>query len=463
MKKLLMLAFVLMQVGSHAATPTHTYTFASGLEDSSGTLPIIAEGGVVVGGRYEFGQNQGLTLDSALSDVSTFSIEMVFQLSEMDIFYNKLIDFSELNLDSGLYALGSAFGNQIQFYSGLGTGTSSVVAQTDYALVLTRDADGTTSVYLDGVLQFSEFNEFSLPAANVLTFFVDDIFTNQVEAAAGSVDYIKIYDVALSANDVESLVGTDEDLVTRDLFEVGDGLITFDPRTNREWLDLTQTINYSVNDVLNGVGGWTDLGFTVATAAEVTSFWEAVGIADIGAETVSNAVGVQSSFDFNGCTWSCGGANFERTNALSIDDTIVRVAALDLILSNTPNTGNVRFSGATSDFDYRAISAGVYLHREAQELDSDFDGVVDSEDNCVTASNADQRDTDSDGFGNRCDPDLNNDGIINFADIALWAPFFNTVNNGNEDFNGDGAANFADYALFAEFFLLSPGPGNGEL
>lgn len=91
-------------------------------------------------------------------------------------------------------------------------------------------------------------------------------------------------------------------------------------------------------------------------------------------------------------------------------------------------------------------------------LDNDGDNVDDAVDNCTLIANADQRDTDGDGYGNSCDPDLNNDNIVNFTDISMWTPAFNTVNNGDEDFNGDGVANFADFALFPDFFLNPPGP-----
>lgn len=91
-------------------------------------------------------------------------------------------------------------------------------------------------------------------------------------------------------------------------------------------------------------------------------------------------------------------------------------------------------------------------------VDNDGDGVPDAADNCSEKENPDQRDTDGDGFGNICDPDLNNDGVVNFADVSLWVPFFNTATTGDADFNGDGFANFGDYALYPEFFLLAPGP-----
>ncbi len=92
-------------------------------------------------------------------------------------------------------------------------------------------------------------------------------------------------------------------------------------------------------------------------------------------------------------------------------------------------------------------------------IDTDGDGIDDSADNCTLVENADQRDTNGDGFGNACDPDLDNNGVVNFADIALWTPLFNTpCGDVDEDFDGSGSCNFADYALFPDYFLQPPGP-----
>lgn len=95
--------------------------------------------------------------------------------------------------------------------------------------------------------------------------------------------------------------------------------------------------------------------------------------------------------------------------------------------------------------------------------DTDGDGVFDDSDNCTLTANPDQRDTNDDGFGNRCDPDLNNDGVVNFSDVSLWVPFFNTATTGDADFNGDGSANFGDFVLFSELFLMAPGPSGVAL
>ncbi|MGV7235258.1 MAG: hypothetical protein ACQ9ET_03275 [Nitrosomonadaceae bacterium] len=59
------------------------------------------------------------------------------------------------------------------------------------------------------------------------------------------------------------------ELVQRDLFNNGDGLLTYDTDTKVEWLDISLTDNFSYNEIISGVGGWTDLGFQHATAAQV--------------------------------------------------------------------------------------------------------------------------------------------------------------------------------------------------
>ena len=72
----------------------------------------------------------------------------------------------------------------------------------------------------------------------------------------------------------------------------------------------------------------------------------------------------------------------------------------------------------------------------------------------------DQYDSNGDGYGNRCDADLNNDGAVNFADLAiLKANFFTAYPDA--DFNYDHAVNFADLAILKSMFFEGPGP-SGE-
>ena len=51
--------------------------------------------------------------------------------------------------------------------------------------------------------------------------------------------------------------------------------------------------------------------------------------------------------------------------------------------------------------------------------DTDGDGIADVLDNCSALHNPNQRDSNGDGFGNACDMDLNNDMVVNAADLGL--------------------------------------------
>jgi hypothetical protein len=55
---------------------------------------------------------------------------------------------------------------------------------------------------------------------------------------------------------------------------------------------------------------------------------------------------------------------------------------------------------------------------------TDGDSIADSSDNCTLVQNNDQRDTDGDGYGNRCDPDFDNNGIVQAADLAYFKSMF---------------------------------------
>ncbi|MFK8031113.1 MAG: ThuA domain-containing protein [Gammaproteobacteria bacterium] len=98
-----------------------------------------------------------------------------------------------------------------------------------------------------------------------------------------------------------------------------------------------------------------------------------------------------------------------------------------------------------------------YAAGMAQLDDTDTDGIDDASDNCTATANADQLDTDSDGFGNACDADLNNDCATNFLDFSLLADAFQTTDV-IADLNADGIVNFSDIFLFTQLNLTVPGP-----
>ena len=90
--------------------------------------------------------------------------------------------------------------------------------------------------------------------------------------------------------------------------------------------------------------------------------------------------------------------------------------------------------------------------------DTDGDGVADDQDNCTDVVNADQRDTNGDGYGNACDADLNNDNVINTTDLGLLRTVFFDVGDLDADFNGDGVVNTADLGIMKLRFFEPPGP-----
>jgi hypothetical protein len=134
---------------------------------------------------------------------------------------------------------------------------------------------------------------------------------------------------------------------------------------------------------------------------------------------------------------------------------------------------------------------------EAEEArDRDGDGVPDGADNCVLARNARQADTDRDGFGNACDADLDQDGLVDEDDLARYGacrgadvtvsiPVLEPVSFGGEsfgeappapgrvdaalatlcaaaDFDGNSRVDEVDGRLAADRHGLPPGPSAGD-
>jgi hypothetical protein len=94
--------------------------------------------------------------------------------------------------------------------------------------------------------------------------------------------------------------------------------------------------------------------------------------------------------------------------------------------------------------------------------DTDGDGVIDSSDNCILIANPMQRDTDFDDYGNFCDPDFDNNLIVNAADLAFFkTKFFST--DPDADLNGNGIVNAADLAILKTMFFQPPGPSYVDL
>jgi len=94
--------------------------------------------------------------------------------------------------------------------------------------------------------------------------------------------------------------------------------------------------------------------------------------------------------------------------------------------------------------------------------DTDADGIPDVTDNCTELANATQCDSDGDGYGNRCDGDLNNDGATDALDTTLHRQQLGQPSTGPTynaaDLNCNGAVNAQDTTLYRQRLGLPPGP-----
>jgi hypothetical protein len=95
--------------------------------------------------------------------------------------------------------------------------------------------------------------------------------------------------------------------------------------------------------------------------------------------------------------------------------------------------------------------------------DQDQDGVGDPEDNCLAVANADQRDSNLDGFGNLCDADFDGNLIVNPLDLGVFKSGYLKAQgepgyNPDADLDGGAVVNATDLTLFRSLYLGVPGP-----
>jgi len=106
----------------------------------------------------------------------------------------------------------------------------------------------------------------------------------------------------------------------------------------------------------------------------------------------------------------------------------------------------------------------------AATSDRDGDRVPDASDNCLRVPNANQRDTDGDGYGNVCDADVDNDGRVTTSWGSVGPPSRGgdleqiqlTARAGSyvphHDLDGDGRVDVRDFAWASLLLFRPPGP-----
>ncbi len=115
--------------------------------------------------------------------------------------YRRLIDFKNAASDNGLYEQSG----KLNFNPPALAPSVSIAANAWVQVVITRDTTGTVTGYVDGVqqFQFSDTSSHGVISGNTLRFFRDNSGT--LEASAGSVARIRLYNGAQSSSQVSAL------------------------------------------------------------------------------------------------------------------------------------------------------------------------------------------------------------------------------------------------------------------
>ena len=193
----LLLSCLMMVCGTANAALIKSYDFNGGYSDTLGNgVDLVASGGSILGGEYNFTNNQGLELTSALANTSDYAIEMSLRVTDSLSGYNKLIDFMGLGSDNGMYLLNGAFNFYVSGSHSLG---GPVILNEYFNLAFVRSA-GIITTFFDGVAltPFTDSSNQAVSLSNTLNFFEDDLATSQNESFAGVVDFIRIHDDASS-------------------------------------------------------------------------------------------------------------------------------------------------------------------------------------------------------------------------------------------------------------------------
>jgi hypothetical protein len=197
---------------------TADYYFQGSLESSLGTAPDLVEvekgssvftadgtTGVTV---LRFAGGRGLALAPTTHVIrrSGYSIEILFRFDLLAGF-RKVIDFKNGSTGDGLYVLDGC----LTFVPKQQDAPTRIGSDSYVQVVLTRDPADRVVGYVDGVRQFA-FNDrgdlAKIRGSGSLRFFVDDVTTTQ-EWSSGAVSQIRLFDQALTSNEVALLACTE--------------------------------------------------------------------------------------------------------------------------------------------------------------------------------------------------------------------------------------------------------------
>jgi hypothetical protein len=159
-------------------------------------------------------------------------------------------------------------------------------------------------------------------------------------------------------------------------------------------------------------------------------------------------------------------ASIVPVNGINMDAPALAWSSANSSIASVDMGGYVRSNALGETFltvRYDSRASGITV---TVAPDSDGDGVADPADNCTTVPNGNlvpdaggnsQLDADSDGYGNICDPDFNNSGLVTSTDFVVLR---NALNSANPlaDLNGSGLVTTADFTILRNFLNKAPGP-----
>lgn len=238
-----------------------------------------------------------------------------------------------------------------------------------------------------------------------------------------------------------------------------------------EWAQVSLFAGLSWNDINNVCPDGTCAGTLNGLEVDGWTWAAPVAVAELFAATTDYSGNVSDTLLEQNSAWAP--AFFETTGFVPLESTTSqrRISGHTSVLTDElSDIAQVvdRFSGTASDLvcigcgsvlpDSRFSTQGAWIYRQA--VDTDGDELPDAVDNCTLVANPNQRDTDDDGIGNACDPDvaLPNDCVVNFSDLSVYAANFLNKGDLDTDNDGDGVTNFVDFSIFQTFFLSAPGP-----